>query len=103
MGRRPHTIPSLVAAAFLLGALAHWPYGYYTLLRWVTCASAAYVAFNAHGWKRLAWVWPFAFIALLFNPLVPVHLSREVWQPINIATGLLFVMAAVALRGVRRE
>jgi hypothetical protein len=28
---RPHLIPALIAGAFLLGALAKWPYGYYVL------------------------------------------------------------------------
>ena len=97
MHRRPHLIPCAIAAAFLVGALARCPYGYYILLRWVTCASAVYVAFAAHEWKRFAWVWLFGVVALLFNPLVPVHLSRGVWQPIDVATALLFVAAGAGL------
>jgi len=97
MHRRPHAIPCVIAAAFLLGALARWPYGYYTLLRWVTCAGAVYVALTAQGWKHIVWVWVFGFVAVLFNPLVPVHLSREIWQPIDVAAAALFVAAAVTL------
>ena len=100
---RPHAIPCAVAALFLLGAMGTWPYGYYTLLRWVTCASAVYVALVTHESKRFAWVWPFALAAVLFNPLVPVHLSRGVWRPIDVATALLFVTAAAGLSWPPRE
>ena len=101
---RPHLIPSIVAAVFLLGALGRWPYGYYMVLRLVTCASAAFVAFEAHKWQKMGWVWVFAPVALLFNPLVPVHLSRETWQPIDVLVALIFIVAAAALtQGTRGE
>jgi hypothetical protein len=97
VSRRPHLVPCLIAAAVLLGALGGWPYGYYTLLRWVTCAAAVFVAVAVYDWKRTAWVWVFGFVAVLFNPLVPVHLSREIWQPIDVVTAVLFTAAALAL------
>jgi hypothetical protein len=83
-----------VAAGLLVGALFRWPYSYFTFLRWVTCASAAYAAFVAHQAERLSWVWAFGIAAMLFNPLVPVRLPREVWRPIDVAMALLFVSAA---------
>jgi len=85
----------------LLGALGAWPYGYFTLLRWVVCAAAVFVAIQAYGWKRATWVWAFGLVAALFNPLAPVHLSREVWRPVDLATAALFVAAAVVLSGPR--
>ena len=100
---RPHLIPSIVAAAFLLGALGRWPYDYYVVLRVVTCASAAFVAFNAHKWQRMRWLWLFGGIAILFNPLVPVHLSRVTWQPIDVLTAVAFLVAAGLLAGPRER
>ena len=35
----------------------------------------------------------FALVAILFNPLAPVYLSRETWQPIDIAVAVLFLAA----------
>lgn len=101
--KRPHLIPALVAAAMLLGALAHWPYGFYKLLRWVTCGSAAFVAFSAYSWQRIWAVGLFGVIALLFNPLIPIHLSREIWQPIDIGCAILFVFVAFALKEPSEE
>lgn len=37
----------------------------------------------------------FGVIALLFNPIVPVHLSRSIWSPIDIAAAVAFIAAAI--------
>jgi len=95
--RRPHAVPAIVAAVLLFAALARWPYDYYRVLRWVTCAAAAFVAWQ--GYALNAWwaVGLFAFIALLFNPFLPVHLTRETWQIIDLAAAAAFVAALAAL------
>jgi hypothetical protein len=77
----------------LLIALATLPYGYYRLLRWVVCGASIFVAFTAYNWKKIWATWLFGFIALLFNPLIPIYLSREVWQPIDVICALLFFVA----------
>ncbi len=101
MRRRPHALPCVIAAAFLVGTLGDWPYGYYMLLRWVTCGAAVAVAVYGHGWRRVGWVWLFGFVALLFNPVVPVHLSRETWQPIDMAAAAAFAVAVFGLSAPR--
>ena len=76
----------------LLGDLADVPYGYYQLLRFVVCGVGIYVAFTAYSWQKMWAVWLFGFIALLFNPLIPIYLSRELWQPIDVICAVLFVV-----------
>ncbi len=77
----------------LLVALAPGlPYGYYTLLRWVCCAVFVLLAYLAWSLKKPAGIWVLGFFALLFNPLVPVYLGREVWV-------VLDVIAAVVIAG----
>jgi hypothetical protein len=96
--KRPHLIPAVIAAVILLLALAPWPYGYYQLLKFVVCGAAGYIAFTAYSWKKIWAMWLFGFIAILFNPLIPIYLSREVWQPIDIICGILFVVVAFILK-----
>ncbi len=95
MTQRPQTIPSLIAIGFLLLASFDWPYGYYTLLRLVVCAAACWIVFvSFKSESSFRWVgWPFALIALLFNPLVPVHLDREVWRIIDFVVAAVFGIA----------
>ena len=90
MEKRPHLIPALIVAAMLFIAIAPLPYGYYTFLRWATCAVAIYIAVQAYQWKRIWATWLLGAIAVLFNPFVPIYLTREIWQPINIIGALLF-------------
>lgn len=89
---------AFIAAAMLVGALAPWPYGYYNLLRWVTTSIAVLVAILALRWKRTWTVPVFVFVAILFNPIWPVQLSRSTWQPIDLATAVLFALAAVLVK-----
>ena len=101
--KRPHLIPAVIAALMLFGALGQWPYGYYQLLRFVTCAVSVYVAFMAYQWQKIWAVWLFGFIGLLFNPLIPIHLPREVWQLIDITCAFLFVVIASVLRKPKEQ
>lgn len=94
LAARPQLAPCLIAAVMLLLAVGRWPYDYYRLLRWVVCAAAVYVAWWGWSTKRpwMAWVW--AVIAVTFNPVFPIHLTRQIWQVLNVAGAILFAGAA---------
>ena len=83
IGNRPLLWPGVAAGAMLLAAVLPWPYGYYQLLRLVVCGVGAYFAYTAYQWGKLRAVWLFGGIAALFNPFVPIHLTRELWIPID--------------------
>ena len=83
----------IIPIIMLFGALGQWSYGYFVLLRWVVTAGAIIVAINAFD-KNIDWAKiVFVFTAILFNPIAPVHLSREIWIPIDVIAGVLFVFA----------
>ena len=73
-----HAAVWLVPTAALLLALFPLPYGYYTLLRIVVCGAAAYLAYRSFSASRrvTTWVLVLGALALLFNPLIPVHLEQ---------------------------
>jgi len=77
----------------LFGAITEWPYGYYSLLRWITCIASILVAFQAFE-KNIDWAKVlFIVIAILFNPLAPIYLSRNTWMTLDIITAILFIFA----------
>ena len=77
----------------LFGAIAEWPYGYYTILRWITCITSILVALQAFE-KNINWAKVvFIVIAILFNPLASIYLSRNTWIPIDIITAIFFIFA----------
>jgi len=86
-------VAKAISAAPLLIALLELPYGYYILLRLWTCPlaiAAAYACFCTQKFKWLAI--PFGIIALMFNPLIPVHFEREVWQVIDFIVAAMFLL-----------
>jgi len=95
--RRPHAIRALLATAFLLLATLNLPYGYYTFLRIVVCGVSVYVAYQGYQWGQQWAMWVFGLVAVLFNPLVPVHLTKEIWLPIDLAVAVALVGAATVL------
>ncbi|MFC1771175.1 DUF6804 family protein [Candidatus Margulisiibacteriota bacterium] len=84
-----------IAILTLLFALADNPYGYYQLLRWFICGLSAYLAYQNYSHNRNVWLWIFVCIAVLFNPIAPIHLNRETWQPIDIFVAILFFISIV--------
>lgn len=81
----------LATATFAFVAMADLPYGYYRLLRWVVCAVAIASAIQLHAGKRQGWAWVLGAVALLFNPLVPVHFEKATWRVFDGAAGVAFL------------
>lgn len=98
LDRWPHLLPSLVACTMLLAALWEWPYGYYRFLRWVVCAAAVFTAWWAFTEEKVWATWLFGFVAVLFNPVLPIHLTRPIWQVVDVGTAAVFLVLAAVLR-----
>ena len=80
----------LIVAVITAGEL---PYAYYILLRWVVCAASVITLGMAINEERTGWKVVFGILALLFNPLIPIHLDREIWLPIDILAALIFFIS----------
>jgi len=96
-------IPQLTVSIMLLWALnPENPYGYYILLRWVCCGVFAYLAFQAHSREQLGWVWILGITAAVYNPIIQVHLTREIWSAVNVIT-IGITVASVFVIKAKRE
>src|SRR5262245_28268928 len=92
-------LPQLIACLMLLWALNPAnPYGFYVLLRWVCCGIFAYLAYKGYEQGHSAWGWILGLVAAVYNPVVRVHLTREIWSGVNIATIGISVASVFALR-----
>ena len=88
-------IALVIAAGILFLALFDgWEYGFFTLLRFVVFATTAYVAWMAFEEDRGNWVWFFGFVAVLFNPFIPIYLERETWVVIDFVIGMALLGTA---------
>ncbi len=97
---RSPVLPQLVAIAMLLWALNPAnPYGYYILLRIAVCAICLYLMFRAIELNNTPWMWILGITAVIYNPIIRIHLTREIWSVLNIAT---VVMLAITFRVLRQ-
>ena len=74
------------------------PYGYYVLLRWVCCGVFIFLATRAAALGVQEWAWTFGIMAGVYNPILRVHLNREIWSVVNVATMIVAVASVFALK-----
>jgi hypothetical protein len=78
---------------FILLGVAKMPYGYYQFLRIYVCLLSLFLVIkafqkgNKNGFEYL-----YLGLAILFNPILPIYLSKGIW--------VVFDIAAVILLGV---
>jgi len=73
------------------------PHVYYEMLRWAVfaiCAGSLWVE-----WKTpsVPWAIILAAVALLFNPVFPMHLSPELWTTIDTVAGTIMFLSILAV------
>lgn len=91
----------LIAAFLLFWALGNHPYSYFQILRWLVSCTAFYTAWVFHERKFRSWVWLFCTIGILFNPVAPIYLSRETWQPLDVITAVVFIISLAKGRSTK--
>jgi FtsH-binding integral membrane protein len=93
----------LLAVAVLFGALGTHPYAYYQILRWVVCLASAYTAYLYYQSKNMALLWLFVAMAILFNPIAPIYMSRNTWQTFDVIAAVIFIVSLFSLRSVKKH
>ena len=80
-----------IVSAMLFIAIAPLPYGYYTLLRLVTTGLFIWAAIIISERKSKYLIWLFILFALLYNPIIKIHLEKETWGFINIISAIFLL------------
>ena len=97
-------IPQAIVIPMLLWALNPMnPYGYYILLRWVCCAVFVYLAIQAWNIEKQGWVWILGVTAAIYNPILRIHSTREMWSVVNLVTIGLAVASIFVLKSDEAE
>ncbi len=97
---RHHPSVWFLPAGLLILALLPWPYGYYNFLRLTICALAGWLAYTqwTHDNALSGWVVALGATSLLYNPFLPVYMTREIWTVLDVLSAGLFVAHFCALR-----
>ena len=85
----PYTI---IACAILALAFAHMPYGYYNFLHIAVCLYSVYLATTLWRPQQVSYRALLAIaIAILYNPIWRITLTRDSWLVANAITVILFL------------
>lgn len=86
-------IIKLIAVILMLLVIYNLPYGYYEFLRIVITGISGYLAFKYFDKKIIGWSVTMTGIAILFNPVLPIHLDKSIWVFINIILAIVFIIS----------
>ncbi len=92
-------IATIISVTFLfLAMFSGWPYGFYTLLRLVVFGTTVYLTWLAYRIEKQTWSWICGFIALVFNPFIPLHLGRDLWVAVDLLVAAFLLISIFAFK-----
>lgn len=68
--------------------------GYYTLLRCLVTFGAVLWMMQYYNKSQGLFI-TFSVIAIVFNPVIPIYLGREIWQVVDFIVGAIFVLSLI--------
>jgi len=86
------TVCVIIGIMLLLAIPAIWPYSYFQLLRVVVFVSGIYLAYELNKKGVQNWTWIMAITAIVFNPFLPVYLSKGTWSVMDFIGAIFYFM-----------
>jgi len=83
-----------IIATMLFLAIFKMPYSYYEILRVVVALGSWVSASDAYNKKSSDMGLVFIICLILWNPIIPIHLPKEVWIPLDLIAAAFFVNSA---------
>ena len=81
------------AGLLIVSNLITFPVGFDTFVKMIICFSSGTIIFygfkSAKGINETIII--FSLILILFNPVFPIHLEKELWLPINLLTSGIYI------------
>jgi hypothetical protein len=90
-------IKLVAVAALLMAALPEPGAAYRVVLEFVVCASGVVVMLEAARARKYIWMIAFGVVVILYNPLVPVALSRKTLIGLDFVCVLMFLISLAVL------
>ena len=79
-------------AFLLILCLFPMPYGYYNLVRIISMICFAIFAYQYYSEKKMELAITFCGLALLFQPLIKIHLGRGLWNAVDLIVAAFLII-----------
>lgn len=83
----------IVLATLLLLCLLDMPYSFFQLVRFMSMAGFAFLAYTANETNSKNEMLLYVFLALLFQPFEKIALGRELWNIVDIIVALFLIIS----------
>ena len=95
----------LAVLLLLIAIFFKLPYGYYTILRIVICAYFVYFIYLTYDKNRKLSLLCLlsVLIAIIYNPIIKIAFSKEIWSWINIFTLLILFIIGIGTQKVTKS
>jgi hypothetical protein len=93
--KRRTLAPHLIIAVTLTVALADNSDGYYEFLRWIVSGSFSYLSVQSYRSREQGWLWTWAVAAGIFNPIIPIAASRDLWSLVDVISTIVVTFDAI--------
>jgi hypothetical protein len=80
-----------IAASMLIIGVLPMPYGYYSFLRLVAFLFFIWASVVSYKSQQELLPWAFAFLAIIFNPFLVLHLNKVIWAFIDLASAFFIL------------
>jgi hypothetical protein len=87
-------ISSSVAAILFFLAVLDMPYGFYTFVRLSAMLVSVFAMVIFYSFEQPHWVVMFSVIAILFNPIVPIHMSKSIWIAADLISAVIMLVGS---------
>ena len=93
----------LLSAALLIWAFGRHRYIFYELVKLIVVGVMVYGVYYTHKLEMKTWMVVFAVIVILFNPFLPVHLSRQAWEVFDLAAAGVLLLSVFLLKSTGKD
>lgn len=88
------SVLKIVMGIALVACLLQMPYGYYRVSRWAIAIGCIYLMIEPHKKQFFIGYIFLVCMIILFNPIVEIHLTRLVWNVIDVVFALILFASA---------
>ena len=85
----------LVVAIILFLCLLSMPYGCYTLVRFVSMVSSAYIVYDMYRKQKEGLMVTFIGVSILFQPFCKIVLGRTLWNVVDVEVAAFLLLSLI--------
>jgi len=89
-------VPFVISIIILaLAVFIKFPYGFYIFLKFIIFGTMVYSTYCCFNKKNKGLAWASIVVLIIYNPFIPLYLTREIWVVINVLTVILCVVLII--------